>query len=61
MSIANYAERIAKGLRHDAYPNRLPPIDARLAASVYGVDVPHKATTIKDLSLVIAQAVGVGR
>ena len=51
----SYAERIAHGFRHDAWPNRLQPLEARLAASVYGVEAPHEATTIKELSLLIAQ------
>lgn len=59
--IENYATRIAKGLRHDRWPNRLTAVYARLVAARYGVEVPHEETTIKDLSLVIAQAVGVGR
>lgn len=52
--ILNYADRIAKGLRHDGYSNRLSVIDALLIGSRYRVEVERSATTIKDLSIVIA-------
>lgn len=59
--IQGYADRIATGLRYDRWPNKMTGLCARLAAARYGVEVPHEATTIKDLSLLIAQATGVGR
>lgn len=52
--VQDYADRIAKGLRHDGYKNQLTDIDAKLIGSRYGIDVKHEATTIKELSLFIA-------
>ncbi len=52
--VKDYADRIAKGLRHDGYKNQLNSIDARLVGSRYGVDVEGRATTISELSTLIA-------
>lgn len=52
--VKDYADRIAKGLRHDGYKNQLTGIDAMLIGSRYKVEVLGKATTIKNLSLYIA-------
>lgn len=52
--IQDYADRIAKGLRHDGYKNKLTAIDGQLVASRYRVEAPYGATTIKDISLIVA-------
>lgn len=51
----DYADRIAKGLRHDGYKNKLTAIDGQLVASRYGVQAPTGETTIAEISLVVAQ------
>lgn len=52
--VKDYADRIAKGLRHDGYKNQLNGIDAMLVGSRYGVTVEGRATTIGELSILIA-------
>jgi len=55
--VAGYADRIAEGLRHDRWPNRLTGLGAQLAASVYRVEVPQEPQTIRELALIIADEV----
>lgn len=55
--VDGYASRIAEGLRHNGYPNKLPGLDAQFAAAVYRVEVPREPTTIRELALAIADVV----
>lgn len=57
----DYAGRIAEGLRRDGYPNRMSWVDVAMAASRYGVAMRHGASTIRETSLLIAQAMGGAR